>query len=136
MTVPAAVSFGTRSLAGSFSASLGQVRVVTSGPLLHSVNWIASVSTTGFSTGGGTAIETIPPARVAYTPGLATLSGVATCVAGQAAVALTSAQTAYRCSGTSLANTTSVTWNPTIQVTPSVNQAAGTYTGTITHTVV
>lgn len=136
LSAPAAVSFGSQPLGGSFSAQLGQVRVVTSGSLLHSVNWGASVSTTGFTTGGGTAQETIPPSRVAYLAGAAALSGVTTCAAGQLTpTALTSTQTAYRCTGTSLGTSTSVTWNPTIRVTPAVDQAAGVYAGTITHTV-
>ena len=121
----------------TLSASLGAVSVTdTRGALLGS--WTASAVSTAFTTGGGTANETVPAADIAYASLLATsTTGVGEFTPGQATVLLAQSldvtRTAY--SGTALVGNNSATWNPTIVVTIPAAAVAGVYTGTITHSV-
>ncbi len=140
ITVPTSVSFGSTSAAnGSITASLGSVTVTTSAVIISDASWTATVTSTAFTTGGGTANETIPAANVTYLAGLPTLRtglSVSACVPGQlTAVSLGSAKTAYTCSGLALLSSTNLTWNPTISVTLPASVVAGTYTGSIVHSV-
>jgi len=108
-----------------------------------SATWAASVSSTTFSTGGGSAPETIGVERVSYWSGPPTdTRGLAlnACTPGQALAAqaetLDQTRTAFRCTGTSLLAGTSLSWNPTIAISLPDTAVAGSYTGTITHSVV
>jgi hypothetical protein len=70
---------------------------------------------------------------VSYAPGAATsTTGAGTFTPG-AGGALGTSQTAF--TAASETGATSVTWNPTITVTLPSTVVAGTYTGTITHSV-
>ena len=124
--------------AGTITGQLGNVTVTDNrGVLLGS--WTAQVSASNFTTGGGTANETVGVGNVSYWSGAATsTSGTGTFTPGQAtagaAIALsTSGQTAF--SGSSLVGNNAATWNPTLTVTIPSAAVAGTYTGTVTHTV-
>ena len=133
ITTPDAVSFGTASVgASSVSGSLGTVTVSdTRSATLR--GWTASVTSSDFSTGTGTGNQDIPAANVSYSPGLATgTSGTGTFVPGLGG-ALGSAKTAF--TATLESGSTTVSWNPTVTVTLPANIAAGTYSGTITHSV-
>src|SRR5579875_1076586 len=72
ITAPSAAALGSASLgAGNVSGSLGTVTVSDQrGALLGS--WTASVISTAFTTGQGSANETIPASDVGYNPGLPT----------------------------------------------------------------
>ena len=136
ISVPVSASFGSQAAsAGSFSASLGTVRVTTTtGSLLSDTSWVAKVSTTGFTTGAGGLGQVIPPGAVSYSAGPATTSGVGLCTPGSGS--LSAQVTAYACSGVSLGLAgSSVAWNPTITVQVSATNTVGTYSGTITHSV-
>ena len=101
--------------------------------LVEDRGWTATVTSTDFTTGTGTGNQDIPAANVSYSPGLATAtSGTGTFLAGLGG-ALGSARTAFTASLES--GTTSVSWNPTVTVTLPSSIAAGTYTGTVTHSV-
>jgi hypothetical protein len=90
------------------------------------------VSSTNFTTGGGSTYETVTNANIAYTAGLPTAStGVGAFTPG-ALLNLSSSGTAGGWVGT---GNNSVTWNPSIAFTLSPSQVAGTYAGTITHSV-
>lgn len=142
ITVPTSASFGARPLAGgSFSASLGTVKVTTTASPLSDASWVAKVTTTGFTTGSGGTGQVIAPGSVKYLSGGATAIsglGVGVCAPGQIApVALSTQVTAFSCSGLALLtfSTQSLSWNPTITVEVGSGTVAGTYTGTITHSV-
>ena len=99
--------------------------------------WTATVTTTTFTTGGGTANETIPKADVSYGSGAATASSGLNLVLlpGQlvGSAALATGVTAF--SLTAGVGNNSVTWNPTVTVNVPTSAVFGVYTGTITHSV-
>lgn len=121
----------------SVSSTLGNTTVTDNrGALLGT--WTASVSSTDFTTGGATAEETITSDLVDYYSGLATASsGTAVRVPGQAtalnAVDLAASATAF--SATGVVGNNSTTWVPTVVVNIPSDSVAGTYSGTITHSV-
>jgi hypothetical protein len=132
ITTPDSTSFGTASVgATSVSGSLGTVTVsdTRSGTLR---GWTATVTSSDFLTGTGTGNQDIPAANVSYSPGAGTTSGTVTIVPGLGG-ALGSAKTAFTASLES--GSTTVSWNPSVTVSLPSNVAAGTYTGTITHSV-
>lgn len=137
ITVPPPVNLGSVPTGTtSRSAQLGTVKVSASGLVLP--NFTATVSSTSFVTGGGTAAETISRSSVSYWSGPVTTStGLQTAVPGQLtalqAQALSVSRTAFRSDGLVLSITTS--WNPTIVITIPPAAVAGTYTATITHSV-
>ena len=120
----------------TLSAHLGTVTVTASG--LVAPSFVSTVSASNFTTGGQTANETIAKGSISYWSGPATsTSGLATATPGQLtsaqAVSLSSARTAF--SGTGLLLSISASWNPTIVVNVPPTAVAGTYSGTITHSV-
>jgi hypothetical protein len=140
ISVPASpVSLGSAATgATTLSGQLGNVTVTDNrGVLLGS--WTSQVSASNFTTGGGSAPETIPVGNVDYWSGLATsVTGTMTPVPGQLTVAneialSTSASTAF--SATGVIGNNSASWNPTLVVSIPSAAVAGTYTGTVTHTV-
>jgi hypothetical protein len=138
ISAPVSKDLGTGSTgAGTLSAQLGAVTVTdTRGALLGT--WTASVSSTDFTTGGATANETVAKGQVTYWSGTATASsGTAVFTPGQAtsgnAQALSASRTAY--SAAAIVGNNSATWNPTLTVNVPAAAVAGTYSGTITHSV-
>ena len=107
-----------------------------SGILLPS--FTATVSTSVFTPGRGSPAETIAKTSISYWSGPATSSvGSQTPVPGQASAASgrepRSPRPAFSSTGLALSITTR--WNPTIVVTIPPAAVAGTYSGTITHSV-
>ena len=139
ITVPSSADLGSvPSGTTSFSARLGTVTATDSGTLLLLPSFTASVTATNFTTGAGSAAETIPKASISYWSGPVTAStGSQTAVPGQLtalqAVTLSQSRTAFSSSGLVLEITTS--WNPTIVINIPAAAIAGTYTATITHSV-
>jgi hypothetical protein len=77
ITVPASVNLGTGGPGTTIGpTALGAVTVTDNRALLLA-SWTATVSSTEFLTGGGTAAETIPAADATYTTGLPTTTGPA-----------------------------------------------------------
>lgn len=138
ISAPAASGLGTGSTgAGTITAQLGTVTVTDSRGALAGA-WTASVSSTDFTTGGATANETIAKGEVTYWSGTATASsGTAVFTPGQAtsgnAQALSVSRTAF--SASVIVGNNSASWNPTVTVNVPAAAVAGTYTGTITHSV-
>ena len=119
------------------SAQLGTVTVTDARGALAG-SWTASVSSTDFTTGGATPDETVTKANVFYWSGAATASsGTAVFVPGQLLVAneqaLSTGRTAF--SASAIVGNDSASWNPTVDVHVPAAAVAGTYTGTITHSV-
>jgi hypothetical protein len=131
------VNLGSASVgAGTITAQLGTVSVTDNRGLFLG-GWTSTVSASHFTTGGGTAAETINSSNVSYWSGAATAStGVGTLLGSQLtsllAVVINSAQTAF--TGGSLIGNNSASWNPTLITIPAA-PVVGTYTGTVTHTV-
>jgi hypothetical protein len=95
--------------------------------------WTATVSSTDFTTGGASSNETVAKALISYS------SGSATKGAGQVgvmtpSVGLTLAAPAVAGIWAGVGNNT-VSWNPTLSFSLLASQVAGTYSGTITHSV-
>ena len=136
ISVPASkeLSAGTATNAGTLSAQLGAVSVSDQRGALVA-NWTASVTSSDFTTGAGTAAEKIVKANVAYASGAATATaGTGVFTPGQlttaVALPLSSSQTAFAAAAV---GNNSATWNPTVIVTIPSSAVVGTYSGTITH---
>jgi hypothetical protein len=139
ITVPGTtVNLGSVSVAASsITGQLGTVTVNDARGLL-SGGWTSSVTSSKFTTGAGTAAETIAATNVDYWSGPSTAtSGIGTLLGSQLtsglAVVVNAAQTAF--TGGSLVGNNSASWNPTLIVTIPASAVVGTYTGTVTHTV-
>ena len=134
ITEPASATLGSAATgATSLAGSLGSVTVSDLRGKL-TATWTASVTSTDFTTGGGSTYETVPAGSIAYNSGLATATnGVGAFTAGVlTGLSNTTAGTAGSWTGT---GNNSATWDPTITFTLSPSQVAGTYSGTITHSV-
>jgi hypothetical protein len=118
--------------ASSLSTQLGDVTVTDARGALVAT-WTASVSASSFTTGTGTTDETVPATSIGYASGAgaARAGQVGTMVPGSAQ-GLAGARTAASWTGT---GADTVTWRPTLTFVFSASQVAGTYTGTVTHSV-
>ncbi|MEV7180318.1 hypothetical protein [Kitasatospora sp. NPDC093679] len=137
ISVPSSASLGAGLPGNTVSAQLGAVTATDARALL-TASWVASVTSTSFTTGGGTPAETVPNSAVSYWSGAATATtGTGTFTPGQAtagnAQTLSSSRTAFSLSGGTGNN--SATWNPTIVVALPAAAVNGTYTGTVTHSI-
>jgi hypothetical protein len=138
ISVPASKDLGSAATgASTLSSQLGTVTVTDDrGALLGS--WTATVSSTDFTTGAATSNETIAKSSVTYWSGPATsTSGTAVRVPGQATSAnaqdLSTSRTAF--SATGVVGNNATAWNPTLTVNLPSTAVAGTYSGTVTHSV-
>lgn len=137
ITAPASVALGSTTPGGTISAHLGSVTVDTT----LGGSWTATVSATNFGTGGHTTAETITKSRVSYWSGPFTSKtglGNPTYTPGQATAAQAQAldvpRTAFHATGL-LGVLQTLTWNPTLVVSVPAAAVAGTYSGTVTHSV-
>ncbi|WFE37161.1 hypothetical protein [Micromonospora sp. WMMD998] len=137
ISVPPSVNLGAVFAGSTVTGQLGNVTVTDSRSAL-SATWTATVSSTAFTTGGGTPSETVLPNLVEYWSGPAiSTTGTGTFVPGQPtsadAVTLNLPRTAF--SKTSGSGNNSATWNPSLRITIPADAVGGTYTGVITHSV-
>ena len=114
IAVPASAALGSALPGNTVTAQLGTVTVTDARALLTAA-WTASVTSTSFKTGGGTAPETIATSAVSYWSGAATsTTGTATFTPGQAtagaAQTMTSSRTAF--SATAGVGNNTAAWNP------------------------
>ncbi|MEV4809283.1 hypothetical protein [Micromonospora avicenniae] len=138
ITVPAAVNLGTGLAGGTLTGQLGRVEVTDFRGQVNPNTWVATVSATIFTTGAGGAQRTIARDRISYWSGPVVRStGGGTLVPGQPsatqAVTLAVTREAFRKTAGNGNNT--VSWAPTIRVAIPTGIVAGTYRGTITHSV-
>lgn len=112
--------------------ALGDVRVTdTRGAARGS--YTVTVVSSPFTTGTGESAFTIPAGNVVYTAP-ASIGGTGTATRGRGAPGpLGRPRTAMTATGTAGTNTS--VWNPTITIKLPADAVAGTYTGTITHSV-
>ncbi|MFC8849445.1 MULTISPECIES: hypothetical protein [unclassified Micromonospora] len=138
ITVPAAVNLGVGFAGGTLTGSLGVVEVTDKRGPVNPNTWVATVSASIFVTGAGGVNQTIDAGSVFYWSGPVVRStGGGVLVPGQLtaaqAVALDVTREAFRkISGSGNNN---VSWAPTVRVVIPANVVAGTYTGTVTHSV-
>jgi uncharacterized repeat protein (TIGR01451 family) len=132
ITVPATASLGSGAPGGALSGALGTVQVTDDRGF--GADWTATVSSTGFATGAGTPAETIPASDAFYDiAALGTATGPATFTPVPATQLSATPQAIVN--ATNVAGNTTVTWNPTIQVTIPGTAVGGAYSATITHSV-
>jgi hypothetical protein len=137
ITVPASKALGNVAPGNAASAQLGAV-TVTDLRAQANAAWTASVISTDFAGSGTAAGETIPATAVSYWSGPATsTTGTGTRTPGQAAVgnavAIDTSETAFAL--TAGTGNSITEWNPTLIVQTPTDALAGTYTGTVTHSV-
>lgn len=137
ISVPASVNLGSVFAGGVLTGELGTVTVIDSRAAL-SATWTATVSASSFTTGTGTAEETIVPALVEYWSGTQTAAtGTGTLVPGQPsqadAVNLSVQRVAF--SKTSGSGNNSASWAPDIRISVPETAVGGSYQGVITHSV-
>lgn len=131
MSAPGTARFGSGGPGSTIKGSLGTVSV-TDGRALNSASWTATVSSTDFTTGGGSPPETTPAADLFYDPGFITTTGVITVT--PTGVALSASPQAV-VAGTNGTGINTASWTPVIVVTVPTTAVTGTYTGTITESV-
>ncbi len=128
ITAPASTTFTSVTA----SAATGTIADVTvSDARLGLVGWTATATSSSFAN-TATTPTTIANSNVTYTPGLATTTGVVVVIPGLGG-AMGSSVTAQIATGVIGGNTAK--WSPTISVALPSNATAGTYSGTITHSV-
>jgi hypothetical protein len=137
VTVPATANLGSGTAGATVSGQLGPITVLDQRASL-TPNWTATVTGSDFVTGAGTAEETIPAINVSYWSGPATsTAGTGTFTPGQPtsaqAVIINVPRTAFSHTGGTGSNF--ATWNPTVLVAIPADAVGGTYTGTVTHSV-
>ncbi len=133
ITVPASADLGNApASSGTLVGTLGNVTVTDTRAGL-ATSWTVTVSSSDFTTGGGSAAETIDSDQVSYAPGGATAeTGSATFAPGTPGP-LYPARTAF--SATNTIGSNSATWDPTLTVNVPAQAISGSYTGTVTHSV-
>ena len=132
ITAPASATLGTSPPGGTIQNNLGTIEVTDDRGF--GADWTATVSSTGFTTGGGSPAETIPAGEATYTvTGLATATGPAAFTNVTTATLSGSPQAVV--SATQVDGDTGVTWDPVIHVTVPAGAIGGAYTATITHSV-
>ncbi|HEV7707015.1 MAG TPA: hypothetical protein VGP16_02360 [Asanoa sp.] len=125
------VNLGSGVSGGTVSGTIGPVQVNDARGLLVAA-WTATVSSTAFHTGGGTPSETIGSDKATYTPGVFTIvTGLPVPLPGLPGT-LASPRTAYTATA---AGVNAVSWNPTLSIALPAAAVAGTYSGTVTHSV-
>jgi len=137
ISAPDTAYLGTGDAGGSVSGALGDITVTDNRAELAPA-WTATAVSSDFTTGGGTTAETIPASDVSYWSGQAiATTGPGVFTPGQPtaadAVVIATPQTAFSLAGGVGDN--SATWDPTLIVAVPSGAVAGTYTGTITHSV-
>ena len=134
ITVPVdAGSLGTRANSvggGTISGLLGQVQVTDARSAPAGSGWVASVISTAFTPPAGPAVAA---SAVSYSAGTITKVGTATYTANNPGN-LTGVSPAVTATG--ITGDNAATWTPTITITLPGGMAAGTYSATITHSVV
>jgi hypothetical protein len=136
---PASADLGGGAPGTDISGSLGPV-TVTDGRASADASWAATVTSTVFQTGGGTPPETILPSEIDYASGPATATtGTGTFTPEQPTVgdaqSLDSVTPLPAFTHTGGTGDNTATWDPTLVINVPQDSEAGTYTGTVTHSV-
>jgi hypothetical protein len=135
ITVPATATIGTGAPGTTITGQLGTVTVIdTRGA--DPASWSASVTSTDFTTGGGGAGHVVLATSVDYASGPSTATtGDGTFTPSGAAAALNNTTPLVAFTHTGGTGNNSAAWNPTLNIHAPLASVAGTYTGTVTHSV-
>ncbi|MEV6864458.1 hypothetical protein AB0M44_26050 [Streptosporangium subroseum] len=136
ISVPTSAALGGAAPGGTISAYLGTITVDDARLVL--ANWTATVSATNFTTGAGSSAQTVGKGRVSYWSGPVTASvGIAVRTPGQLTALLAQDLSTPRTAFSKTAGVlgTSTSWNPALVVAIPNSAVAGSYTGTVTHSV-
>lgn len=136
---PDSVNLGAGFPGDEVSGQIGPV-VVSDQRAAAVATWTVTVTSTEFTRVGGTGLpeESIPPSLVRYWSGAATgQTGTGTVVPGQPTEAqeVTLDEPRIAFSKTSGAGVNTVTFNPWLEIEIPETAVAGTYRGTVTHSV-
>jgi hypothetical protein len=131
ITAPVSANLGSGAPGTNISSPLGTV-IVTDDRALLTASWTATASSTSYTTGGGTAAETIPATDVDYAPGTITTTGTITATPQNITM---SGDPQTVVTGSSGVGNDTASWDPTITVHVPAAAVFGTYTGTISHSV-
>jgi hypothetical protein len=129
ITVPGAANLGTQAAGITALTATGSLGDVT---VSDARGTIAGWSTTALSTAFAGTTTAVPASEITYVGGTATTTGIVV-VAPLTATDLTSAKPVA--AGVSAIGVNSGKWNPTITVALPAGTVVGTYTATITHSV-
>lgn len=132
ITVPVSVSLGSGSPGTTIGPTPMGALTVTDNRAALNATWTVTASSTDFTTGGGTAPETIPATAESYTVGIVTTTGTLTPTGSSITLSGTS-QTVVTTSAINGDNTAS--WNPALSVAVPASAVGGLYTATLTHSV-
>ncbi len=138
VSAPTSATLGSGTVGSTLTGQLGTVSVAGSGTL----GWTASVSISSpFTVSQDGQSATFPAERIRYWSGPATdtSGGLGlTCIPGQLTSALAQSldveRTAFSCT-LGVIGSSSASWDPRLVVQTQSGDFAGTYTGTITHSV-
>jgi hypothetical protein len=131
ISTPISANLGSGDPGTTITGALGAVTVTDSRALL-TASWTVTVSSSDFTTGGGTPAETIPASDVGYDPGSITTTGTITATGTPITLAGMSAPVV---TGSAGVGNNIASWNPSVAVAVPEAAVGGTYTGTITHSV-
>ncbi|MFI2458219.1 hypothetical protein [Streptomyces sp. NPDC019539] len=131
ITAPASATLSAATPGNDSSGQMGVVTVTDERSTLNTT-WEATVTSTDFTTGGETPAETIGSELVDYSPGAAINPVNGPFTPGSAGDLGAPLVAFSRASGN---GNNSVSWNPTLTVNVPPAAVAGTYTGTVTHSV-
>ncbi|MEO3925409.1 hypothetical protein ABGB07_16290 [Micromonosporaceae bacterium B7E4] len=136
---PASADLGAGAPGTAINGSLGPV-TVTDARASADASWTASVTSTVFTTGTGTPSQTILFSEVDYWSGpLISSTGNGTFTPAQPTFAdrgpLDSATPLVAFTHVGGTGNNSATWNPGLSINVPLDAEAGTYTGTVTHSV-
>jgi hypothetical protein len=144
LTAPTTVDLGSGAPGTTITGVLGGGAagpsvVVTDDRALLTASWIATASSSRWTTGAGTPAEVIPVTDVGYTVGPITTTGTITATAtnrpaGTAAGDLSGAPQAV-VTGTAGVGDNTAGWDPAISVAVPASAVGGIYTGTLTQSV-
>jgi uncharacterized repeat protein (TIGR01451 family) len=132
ITAPGSSDLGGAAPGGTASGPLGPVQVADERNGF--AGWTATVSATDFTTGAGAAAQTIPAPDLRYLiSGFTSTAGSATFTSTPGTDLSNAAQAVV--TATNVSGDNSAAWSPVIQVAVPGGAVAGTYSGTITHSV-
>jgi hypothetical protein len=133
ITEPVAANLGAGTPGTTITGNLGTVDVADNRAATDP-SWAATVVASDFTTGGGGAGEVVVAGSVTYASGTLTTTGDGT-FTPSAAAALDNTTPAPAASHAGGTGNNTASWDPTLVVTVAQNNVAGTYTGTVTHSV-
>jgi hypothetical protein len=139
VTVPTStVALDTGTVSTGASSAVGQLGPITITDTRGAMGstWITTWSSTTFLTGTGSANEAISFDRIFYASGAATATSGTGTFAPLTSTPMNTAPAGRTVSWAAGMGNNSATWNPTLSFSLLSTQVAGTYTGTITLSVV